>query len=176
MAYAPAAYFRPLRACYGQLAVEEQRSLNIWVTASQRLPAPCNAALGRMGRQMVLCWQQLPEVAMLVAAACLRRRLLAEPAALALPGPLHHFLRLHPEADRSAGVPGLSPANGVADPLFLQQWGALALQGMALGLPHWLGARLPLPFAGGPAVPPTCVIEPHPDLLWSALRHVEAFS
>lgn len=176
VAYAPAAYYLPLRARYAACTPAEQRCLNAWLLEHRRLPAPCGTPLNPLAQRVLRNWAGLPQVAMLMAAAQWRRRVLCEPAALALPGMLHHFLRLHPHADRSADLPGLQPDGGMAGTGFLQQWGGAALRASAHGLPRWLQARLPLLFPGTALTLPTAAVSPTPDLLWSALRHVEAFS
>lgn len=176
VAYAPAAYYLPLRARYAACTPDEQRCLNVWLMAHRRLPPPCGAALDRLGQRVLRNWAALPQVAMLMAAAQWRRRLLCEPAALALPGMLHHFLHLHPHADQSARQPGVQPDGGMANPEFLQQWGGAVLAASAHGLPRWLQARLPLLLPGTAPSLATAAVSPSPDLLWSALRHVEAFS
>ncbi|MEG2804545.1 hypothetical protein [Stenotrophomonas sp.] len=173
LALAPAASYRPWQATYATLAADGQRWLNQALIAQHALPMPATLALPAcpLARRLVQQWAQLPQVAVLIAAARLRRHVLAERASLRLPATVHTFLRLgHAELDPAHAVPA-DPAN----PQMLLGWGGARLQTLAPHLPAWIAARLGLPFAGLPLAAAGAE-RPDPaliDLFWSALRHVE---
>lgn len=177
IAFAPGSYYRPWQATYAHALPGQQRWLNTCLIRQHALPVPADLSLpnNALARRIVGQWSQLPQVALLMAAARLRRRVLAERSSLALPAMVHAFMRLgHVE---TTGGPPLG-AGSVADPEVLTGWGGRCLQAVAPRLPDWLGARLALPFSGLPGADtmPPSADSTDIDLLWSALRHVETVS
>lgn len=176
IAYAPAAYYRPWRATYTGLQPAQQRALNAQLLRQQALPEPDELVVPAHAllRRTLRLWHQVPHVAMLMAVARLRRWVLADRASLTLPASVHAFMRMG-HAEQGGNCP--LPEGSCADPLVLTAWGAGCLQ-HAIELPAWLNARFALHFAGLPSN----VAKPVPnsgidtELLWSALRHVEAVS
>lgn len=171
IAYAPAGYHRLWRRTYLGLQPAQQRWLNDRLIRQRALPAPPRELALRcsLARQLTRQWSQLPQVAMLMAAARLRRWVLSERASLALPISVQAFMRLG-----HAEFPGPRPTEAAAAPAPLMAWGGAALLACTAQLPEWLHSRLPLHFHGLPV--PAVADTPDADLLWSALRHAEKVS
>lgn len=171
VACAPASYYRPWRVAYAGLQPAQQRWLNAQLLQQRMLALPERLELPRdpLARQLLRQWSQLPQVALLMAAARLRRWVLSERASAALPVAVHAFMRLgHAEAS------GPRPAQDVATPDQLMAWGSVGVLACCAQLPAWLYARLPLHFSGLPL--PAVSDAADPDLLWSALHHAEKVS
>jgi len=175
IAYAPARYYRPWQAVYATAPGDQRRWLNSTLIRQRRLPLPASLALPSdpLPRRLIGLWDQLPQLAVLMAAARLRGWLATQRASVALPPQVQAFMRAGYARDEATVVPACALHDA---PGTLLQWGAAELRPMAPMLPAWLSARLWLPFAGAEDERPPVRERADMDLFWSAVTYVEKLS